>query len=126
MPKININDLIDFCDLFTIVNEPDHSRKKLLLYQQKYGIGSDVFYNIYTQALGLDFCNDDFVDWLYNYEIFLEAGGDIWEIKKEMFTNGEEVSTANQWDFNCILDRQASKEEKHERFSSLDKRIKSN
>lgn len=43
---------------------------------------SDVFYNYYTQMLGLAkvLNSEELDDWAYNYEIFLEAGGDIWEL----------------------------------------------
>jgi hypothetical protein len=121
MPIIKVDDLIEFSDLFTVVEEPEHSKKKLLSYQQKYGICSDEFYNYYNQILGLDsfIGNEDFDDWVYNYEIFLEADGDIWELKREMISNSEEVNNFNPWDSECHLKRQASYEEKQPCFSSF-------
>ena len=85
MPIINVDDLMELSDLFTVVEEPEYSKRKLLSYQEKYGMPSDVFYNYYTQMLGFAkvLNNEEFDDWAYNYEIFLEAGGDIWELKYE-------------------------------------------
>lgn len=126
MPIINVDDLMEFSDLFTVVEEPEHSKKKLLAYQQKYSICSDIFYNFFNQILGLDmgYANEDFNDWIYNYEMFVEAGGDVWELKKGMIANSGEVNSHDQWSLNCTLNRQASEEEKQSCFSSSINHIK--
>ena len=121
MSMINIKDLADFSDLFTVVDEPEFSKGKLLELQNKYGMCSDEFYDYYSQNIGIDKFLDesDLSDWLFNFEIFIKAGGDIWDLKKDIFLNGVEVNNYNPWILNCNLDRQAIKEEKHTCFSFI-------
>lgn len=123
MPIINVDDLMELSDLFTVVEEPEYSKGKLLSYQEKYGMPSDVFYNYYTQMLGLAkvLNSEELNDWAYNYEIFLEAGGDIWELKKETRLSNEEYRDITFWDSECNLNRQALCEEKLSSFSFLHK-----
>ena len=118
MPIINVDDLMDLDDSFIIVEEPEYSKRKLLSYQEKYKMSSNVFYNYYIR-LGL--ANEEFNDWAYNYEIFLEAGGDIWELKKETRLSNEEYRDITFWDSECNLNRQALCEEKLSSFSFLHK-----
>lgn len=72
-PELGVKERI-IIKICTIVQQPEHAKKKLLNYQKKYGIS--------TKDFTLQMPNiPDRNDWYFQYEMFLECGGQASELE---------------------------------------------
>ncbi|WP_054696408.1 hypothetical protein [Syntrophomonas palmitatica] len=67
-------------DFVKIVYEPEHSKNILLELQQKYNLDTMQFISWYREGIPLPVEARDCRNWLYNFEIFIRAEGDIFEL----------------------------------------------
>ena len=67
-------------DLFETVIEPDHSKQILLEYQKKYGMNSIIMWFKYTSGQSLNISSKELDRWLFEYEMYRAAEGDIREL----------------------------------------------
>jgi hypothetical protein len=74
MGKITLEDLIK------VVQQPEHSRQKLIAYQEKYGISTVEFVLWHKEGIPLPITDKDCKDWQFQLEMFLAAEGDMLEL----------------------------------------------
>lgn len=75
---------IQFHELFEIVQQPDHSRGKLLALQKKYKIDSLQFFSLYKEGIDLPISEKDRDNWLFQLEMFISTDGDIFDLVDNM------------------------------------------
>ncbi len=74
MEKITLEDFIK------VVQQPEHSKQKLIAYQEKYGISTVEFVLWYKEGITLPITDRDCKDWQFQLEMFLATEGDMLEL----------------------------------------------
>ncbi len=65
MEDINIED-INIEELFDVVNQPEHSTKVLLDYQNKYGVNTLELFSKDYEVVAHPIKREDYLDWLFH------------------------------------------------------------
>jgi hypothetical protein len=75
LSSIDENSTLESLDIIEIVEEPQYSLGELTKFESKYNKNTIEFYKEYKS--GFLPTSKDFEKWAHNFEIFLEADGDI-------------------------------------------------
>ena len=67
-------------DMVKVVQQPEHSKQKLIAYQEKYGISTIDFVLWHKEGIPLPINDKDYRDWQFQLEMFLSTEGDIMEL----------------------------------------------
>lgn len=67
---------------FRVIQEPDHSKRALLDLQDRYQISTIDFLFLYKQGFEIPIPEKDVEDWLFEYEVFRAADGELTELLK--------------------------------------------
>lgn len=67
-------------DLFEVVIQPEHSKGILINLQTKYKISTKEFLAFYHEGIPVPIPPEDIDNWLFQYELFIAAEGDLGEL----------------------------------------------
>lgn len=96
------NELLQKC--FNIVVQPDYAIDIISAFQSKYGFDTLEFFQLYKDGFELPVPSCDVQTWLYQYKLFLAAGGDIFQLICPK-VNNEEAQRASFFLSTIILEK---------------------
>lgn len=68
-------------DLIKVVQQPEHSKQKLIAYQEKYGISTMEFIMLHKEGIPLPIPDKDVRDWHFQLTMYVITEGDIMDLK---------------------------------------------
>lgn len=69
-------------DLIKVVQQPEHSKQKLIAYQEKFGISTMVFVMLNKEGIPLPISDKEIRDWQFQLDMFLATEGNMLELEQ--------------------------------------------
>ncbi len=69
--------------MIKVVQQPEHSKQKLIAYQKKYEIDTVKLVGLLKEGIPLPISEQELRDWQFQWDMFLATDGEILELLEE-------------------------------------------